>query len=178
MSAVLNGSASLESFERHAEEAARRLAEQGDSMRALIEREERVLEQLRVHSDACTDRLRRLRRATAALSDEPTAKTSTPPAKGKPRWDNWDVSSQKVDQVMAAFVEAGEPRTPTQLARGIPNLSHISVRKAIEILRGQGRLRLVSKTRGGGRLYAVIETPPDAPAIAPGAWTPGGESDG
>lgn len=145
--------ASAQAFARQTENSARFLSDEADTLRKLVEREERMHEELIVHVNACADRLRRLRRALAALTDEP--------AKTKPKrsgTNEWTISPKKVEEVFAAFAQAGTPQTPTQLSGATPGLSSESVQRAIPILRDQGRLRLLGKTRGGGRTYAVMPT--------------------
>src|SRR5262245_1814476 len=150
MSATNGGSASVQTFERYAEESLRSMADEADSLRGLVEREERVREELTVHMDACHDRLRRLKRALTALTDEPA------PVKKKDGND-WSVSARKVEEVYAAFVRVDVPISASKLAERTEGLSSESVRRAIEVLRKDGRLRLVGKTAGGGRSFAVIK---------------------
>jgi hypothetical protein len=147
--------ASAQAFARQTENSARFLSDEADSLRKLVEREERVHEELLVHVNACADRLRRLRRALAALTDEPA---KTRPARNGRDTNGWTISPEKVERVFAAFAQADTPQTPTQLARSVEGLSPESARRAFIVLREQGRIRLVGKTRGGGRTYKVIPT--------------------
>lgn len=150
--AATNGvidSASVQELERQGRAQADSMDGQIASIRELVEREERVREALRIHTSACEDRLRRLKRALNALVDEPVSQ-----ARPKPK--EWNISPEKVEQIYRLFVEAGEPRTPSQLAGPVSGLSNESVAKALVVLRQDGRMRLVGKTRGGGRLYAVV----------------------
>jgi len=150
MPATNGASASVQTFERYAEESARSMAAEADSLRGLIEREERVRAELQVHADACADRMRRLKRALSALTDEPT-----PPKKKD--GNDWSVSAKKVEEVYAAFLAVDVPISPGALADRTEGLSAESVRRAVEVLRRDGRLRLVGKTAGGGRSFAVIK---------------------
>lgn len=149
---MLNGdqSASVQTIERFAEDSARFMTDEADSLRKLIEREERVREELRIHTNACADRLRRLNRALAALTGQPAAAPTKKDAK------EWSVSPAKIEEVFAAFSASDEPISSHRLAVSVDGLSNASVFKAIPILREQGRLRLVGKARGGGRLYAAV----------------------
>ena len=139
------------------------LAGQVESLQRLIEDDEREHEELSAKLDAVNDRLRRLKRAVAALTSEPAA---PPPERKRPRDE---VPREKVERVFAAYVECDRPIPPSRIAQELDGVSPESARKAVEALRQEGRLRLVGKTRGGGRAFTVVKQPTPEPA----AWTPG-----
>lgn len=140
-----------------------------EQLQALIDEAERKQAKLRRELEDVTEELRPLKRALATLTGEPSTRPASekPPPKHKDRND-WQVSPQKVEQVLAAMVTVDGPVSPTQLAREVEGLSPQGAGKAIDVLRQQGRVRLVGKTRGGGRLYAVIEPPAEQPQVAAG----------
>lgn len=132
-----------------------------ESLRALIDREEAQQEGLRTQLEASNDRLRRLKRALSALVDDPPArKQSRPKLSGGPP----NVNPRKAEQVFEVMRAVGEPMTPTQIARDTEGLSIATAGRAIDALREEGRVRLVGRTRGGGRLYAVIPIIEEAPS--------------
>jgi hypothetical protein len=124
-------------------------AQAEESLRELLQREEDAQAYLRTQLEAGADRIRRLRKALQALTDEPT--TTRP---GRPIRT---VGDAKVEEIFRAFETIG-PTTATQISREI-HCAPDTAALAIERLRNEGRLRLVGKTRGGGRLFRVVERP-------------------
>lgn len=107
------------------------------------------------------ERERRLLRALAALEGETTmqvARKASGPRGGK--IGDWHISDKKCDDVFEKFcalvMSTGKPTTPTMLAHANPGLSPESSRRALDRLRGEERVRLAGKTRGGGRLFDLM----------------------
>lgn len=140
------------------------LGAQVQSLRDLLDREERTNERIRADLTASDEILRRLRKAVAALTDEAPQRrkreSEASPSAG-PR-------EETVGRVWAVFAEAREPMTPTQVARAAGS-TPATVQTCVKILRAEGRLRLVGKTRGGGRAYAAVVGPEPEPVLAEAA---------
>lgn len=130
-------------------------------LQALLDEEERELVDLRARVEEVNDRVRRLKRALAALTDQPKAKAP----KRHPQ-ESGQVKRAKIDQTLRAFrVLDGGPATASEIARATPNLSPQMARRTIMALRDEGRVRLVGKTRGGGRSYKLVDPVQIEPAV-------------
>jgi hypothetical protein len=126
-----------------------------EPLRKLLEATEQEHEQLSAQLAVTNDRLRRLRRAIDALTG-PDRKAPAPPASKTSGGQR--VSPEHVERVYEAFAAHGEPIAPTALAKITPGLYMAMMGPAVNVLRQQGRLRLVGKTKGGGRAYTIVST--------------------
>jgi ATPase subunit of ABC transporter with duplicated ATPase domains len=116
----------------------------------LMETEDRLKEY-----DQLRDRQRRLQRALAALGEgeEPTRK---PPVKSKRATNTWRPSAENIEATMAVLVAAEEPMSVTKIADHMHRSREV-VRRALETLRAEGRVRIAGASgRGNAKLFAAM----------------------
>lgn len=138
-----------------------RMKQECDDLRLMLEGEQEITNQIQGILDASNERAKRIRRALGALEGTiaPAGTTAGTKKKGK---NDWQVSDERVEFVLAKFRAEPEPISSTQLAEKTVGLSTTTVSKAIEVLRERELIRRVAKIRGGGWTYAVMPEVADA----------------
>jgi response regulator of citrate/malate metabolism len=116
-------------------------AQLATELRQLIVLEEA---QLRERHDKIRQAIEQLTAQTEPVAPEPAA--------------NGSISEKMLTRVLAGVRSEAEPFTRNKLAQRV-GVAPETIRKALEVLRERGTVRLVAVTKQGGKLYALM---PDA----------------
>lgn len=140
-------------------------------LRGLIAQERGQREKAERQVADSRNRERRYQRALTALEAQQIERESLARAdrRTKAKHQDWAVSDKKVQQVYEAMVKLAtqdptRPLTITYIDRQTPGISAEAVRKAMEVLRAQERVRITGKKMpGGGVVWGLM---PEATANA------------
>lgn len=145
-------------------ERARHSREQvADSVRTLLEDEERNYQALSDQVDVARQRVDHLRKALSHLVAEPSRTApAKAPAQARQRADGtvFRPRQEYLDELVEALRAAGGALTSEQIL-GRVSFSHDVVRRAITVLREEERVRLAGRAGKTGRahLYALMPEP-------------------
>jgi NACalpha-BTF3-like transcription factor len=151
----VNGRVSLDDLSAMAGQLAEKLSAECDGLRAMLEGEQRLTNQIQGILDDSHERSKRLRRALAALEGTTTAPQTSPrKAQVKAARVTWQASEKKTEQVYRALVALGEGRV-SQIAKQAGVASE-TARRALMQLRAQERARITSNSAKWGMTFAAM----------------------
>lgn len=141
-----------------------RLEQDGDALMERIEgelREAIAAERVnRTEAEQVVEASRAREKLLQKALDALTGQTSRPPREHATRKRDWNISDEKVELVFDAIkrrrLEVGRAVTQTEVADANPGLSPESVRRGLEVLRSQERIRITGKVRGGGNSWDLM----------------------
>jgi NACalpha-BTF3-like transcription factor len=153
----VNGRVSLDDLSAMAGQLAEKLSAECDGLRAMLEGEQRLTNQIQGILDDSHERSKRLRRALAALegtTTAPEASRASRASRQKLTRETWQASEAKTEQVYRALVALGEGRV-SQIAEQAGVASE-TARRALMQLRAQERARITSKHAKWGTTFAAM----------------------
>lgn len=156
-------SAVIESrYELHLRESTERRDSVIDGLSRALEAEQVVHDELEQALTASRERLRRWHKALTAITDEtpaPAPAKAKAKAKAKTPANDWTPTPAKVERVYQALValsRAGRQDITRTMLVERASLGHDTVRRALEVLRADERIRIAGSGRGGGKLWALM----------------------
>jgi hypothetical protein len=145
----------LSDVEQHAVRAAAALQQHLAELRAMLHDEDAIQAGIRELLEESKHRQSGLKRAIDALDPSPPSTMRQPKRQGKTGY-GWTISDTKVEEVLGHLIAYGKPVTAGRLADSVQGLSGEACRRAFEVLRDAGRVRLTGSAQNGGKLYAPM----------------------